>query len=281
MPQAFISYRRQDSSAAARWLFDTLRKSFGGDAVFMDVESIRASHQWKALITEKLESSDVVLVPIGPNWLRLTDEYFRRRIDRTDDWVHMELARALELRKSLLPILIGQTSMPKEEALPASLVRLADFQSFELRDERWEQDLRALVEQLKGLGFRDRVDGVVTKFPKPRVTLSELTPSDMLDALAELPGWEPITSKLSQGSWPERTELRKNFEFASFEAALEFMNRARPYISKTQHHPRWENVWRSVTVWLSTWDIGHKPSKLDIDLAKHLDGLAAELTAKH
>ncbi len=42
-------------------------------------------------------------------------------------------------------------------------------------------------------------------------------------------------------------------------------------VMKTQHHPRWENIWRTVNVWLSTWDIGHKPSRLDVDLAREME----------
>ena len=280
MPLAFISYRRQDSSAASRWLFDTLRSNFGPEAVFMDLESIRASNEWQTKIVENLERCDVVLVPIGPNWLRLTDEHFRRRIDRTDDWVHHELAHALALKKPLLPVLLGKTPMPSQAALPEPLLGLAKSQAFELRDERWEQDLSALVQDLKRLGFRERGDRIQTRLPRPHVTLGELTPTEMLSALAELPGWEPVTSRPPGRAALERTELRKCFEFKSFEQALQFMADAMPYISKTQHHPRWENVWRSVTVWLSTWDIGHKPSKLDLDLAKHLEGLAERLSTE-
>ena len=42
-------------------------------------------------------------------------------------------------------------------------------------------------------------------------------------------------------------------------------------VVKVKHHPRWENIWRTVTIWLSTWDIGHKPSQLDVDLAREIE----------
>ena len=44
-------------------------------------------------------------------------------------------------------------------------------------------------------------------------------------------------------------------------------------INEVQHHPRWENQWKTVTVYLSTWDIGNKISKLDVDVALLLDEL--------
>lgn len=45
------------------------------------------------------------------------------------------------------------------------------------------------------------------------------------------------------------------------------MSTAAAKISAMDHHPRWENVGRSVSVLLSTWDIGRLPSQSDIDLA--------------
>lgn len=274
-PLAFISYRRQDSSAAARWLYDTLRSNFGPSSVFMDVESIRASNDWQSLINDSLAKATVVLATIGPNWLRVTDEYFRRRIDRSDDWVQIELAHALALGKPILPVLLSGTRLPTEQALPPALAGLTKHQAFELRDERWEQDLAALVQDLERLRFRRQGERPVTRLPRPRVTLAELTPPDMLAALEQLPGWEVVTSRLPDSSL-ERLELFKRFEFNSFKAAMAFMTAAAAPIAALQHHPRWENVWRTVTVWLTTWDIGHRPSTLDVELAKRLEAIATD-----
>ncbi len=47
-------------------------------------------------------------------------------------------------------------------------------------------------------------------------------------------------------------------------------------IKELKHHPRWENQWRTVTVYLSTWDIGFRISQLDIDLAGILDRIYKE-----
>ncbi len=65
----------------------------------------------------------------------------------------------------------------------------------------------------------------------------------------------------------------RTYEFARFEDAIDFMAEATKHISVVQHHPRWENTWRTLRVWLSTWDIGHKPSQFDLDLAEYLDNL--------
>jgi pterin-4a-carbinolamine dehydratase len=37
------------------------------------------------------------------------------------------------------------------------------------------------------------------------------------------------------------------------------------------HHPTWENVWRSVRIFLTTWDIGCRVSDRDVQLAKYFE----------
>ena len=43
---------------------------------------------------------------------------------------------------------------------------------------------------------------------------------------------------------------------------LEFMQNARAFIDETNHHPRWENLYHTLKVFLTTWDIGHRVSYL-------------------
>src|SRR5215831_9552170 len=89
-PYVFISYRRVDSAAAARWLYSAIQRTFGPTRVFMDTEAIRVSAEWPEAIENALRQSTHLIAVIGPHWLRVTDEYGRRRIDREDDWVRTE-----------------------------------------------------------------------------------------------------------------------------------------------------------------------------------------------
>jgi pterin-4a-carbinolamine dehydratase len=108
--------------------------------------------------------------------------------------------------------------------------------------------------------------------------LNELSQDEITQALEELPGWELLVSDLAGKEPKQRTELKKTYEFASFEDAMDFMASAAKHISEVDHHPRWENRWRTVTVWLCTWAIGHKPSRQDVELAKFMDGLYSGYT---
>jgi pterin-4a-carbinolamine dehydratase len=103
--------------------------------------------------------------------------------------------------------------------------------------------------------------------------LKALSPDEIYQAIEEIAGWQLVTSDIPAKEARQRTELRKKYEFATFEDAMDFMAVAAGHISSVDHHPRWENTWRTVTVWLCTWAAGHKPSRLDIELAKFLDSL--------
>ena len=269
-PFVFISYRRQDSAAAARWMYSSLQRTFGMDSVFMDTESIRISDDWSDQIDQALKRATLLMAVIGPQWLRITDEFGRRRIDREDDWVRNEIAHALGGRIRLVPVLLSRTPLPERDALPAPLQRIVQRQAFDLRDDRWEQDLTALIASLESLGFKRRSEKPI-RYPKPLVTIAELSRDEIDDALKELATWHVAVSEIPGKEPLKRTELTRTYEFRSFENALRFMSDAVAHIERVEHHPRWENLWRTVTVWLSTWDIGHLPSRLDIDLARYLD----------
>lgn len=271
-PYAFVSYRRADSSAASRWLATSIARTFGAQSVFVDTETIRMSDDWATRINEALRASTVVVPVIGSRWLSLTDADHRRRIDHRNDWVHKEILHALTERKRILPILLSRTPMPSSSALPEPLSGLARFQGFELRDERWESDLATLLVEMERFGFV-RSDTGNVRYPNPKVRLSELTLQELSDGLASLPAWKIVSSDLAGVGSVQRTELSRTFEFGSFADAIRFMSEAVSRIEGLQHHPRWQNIWRSVSVYLCTWDIGHKPSCLDLELAEYLEEL--------
>lgn len=71
----------------------------------------------------------------------------------------------------------------------------------------------------------------------------------------------------------ERDSLSKTFVFEDFVAAFGWMTRVALYAEKWNHHPEWENVFKTTTVTLTTHDVGGL-SELDIKLARRMDLLA-------
>ena len=73
----FISYRRQDAAPYARLLREELRKHYGPEQVFMDVDSIDAGADFADAINQSVESCGVLLVL---NWGALAHGHRRRWI---------------------------------------------------------------------------------------------------------------------------------------------------------------------------------------------------------
>lgn len=274
----FISYRRDDSSPVARGLRENLIEAFG-DAVFMDIDEIRVGDAWPQMLDNALNSATVVLVVIGPTWLRIADVYGRRRLDQPDDWVRTEIERSLAKGITVIPMLVSRATMPPKEALPDAISGLASQQYIELRETHWKQDLQPLIDRLTAppLGFERRGEKLPVpewrSGPRPDHVPRTLTREEIRQQLAALPNWKIVSSPLP-GEYPKtRTELSRRFRFSSFERAIAFMQAAVPHINEVNHHPRWENVFKTVMVWLSTWDTDHVISKLDCDLARYLETL--------
>lgn len=104
-----------------------------------------------------------------------------------------------------------------------------------------------------------------------------LSSSETDEWLTTRRAWTVVTSPRPEEPEQARTELTRVFRCATFADALAFMHGAAPFIDETDHHPRWENVYRTVTVWLCTWSVGHRISTLDLALAEHLDDVFARL----
>jgi hypothetical protein len=144
----FISYRRQETAYAAGWLYDRLRDHYGGGQVFKDVDSIELGDDFVEVITRAVGFCDVLLALIGDEWLTITDEQDRRRLDDPDDFVRVEIEAALARKVRVIPILVDGARMPGAKELPASLARLARRQALELNPARFDFDTGRLLRVL-------------------------------------------------------------------------------------------------------------------------------------
>jgi pterin-4a-carbinolamine dehydratase len=271
-PLVFISYRRDDEGTTSRFIKTELDRVFGAEHIFMDIDNIRKGDRWKEIIEKNINSCNCLIVIIGKRWLQLHDEHYARRLDKKEDWVRREIETCLQRKIKIIPLLMG-ASLPEQNALPESILGLRDFQYTTLSALTWKDDIDTLAKLLLDEGFVRKETSV--EFPDPRGVKDSfplaLTDEELVDLLKGMPGWE-ITSAPVPGKSPkEMQEITKKFVFKSFEDAMNFMQITACYMSKVQHHPRWENLWKTIIIHLSTWDIGHKVSKLDIELAAFLD----------
>jgi 4a-hydroxytetrahydrobiopterin dehydratase len=71
-----------------------------------------------------------------------------------------------------------------------------------------------------------------------------------------------------------RDSITKTFVFRNFVEAFGFMTRVALWAEKLNHHPEWANVYRKVTITLTTHDVDGL-SELDVMLAQKIETLAA------
>ena len=146
----FISYRQNDSPGDCRELCERLQQNFGEDHVFFDVHSLRLGENWWAVASERLRTSDVLLVPIGQNWMTIADKRGRRRLDDPRDPLRREIALGLREHIRTIPVLVEGAAMPEADQLPEELKELADLTGWELRHATFTSDVDALIERLGG-----------------------------------------------------------------------------------------------------------------------------------
>src|SRR3954468_514857 len=74
--------------------------------------------------------------------------------------------------------------------------------------------------------------------------------------------------------WQETKHgLYKQFNFENFKEAWDFMQQVAVLAEEFQHHPRWENEWSVVQIWLITHEGGKKITDKDRQMAEAIDGL--------
>ena len=80
---------------------------------------------------------------------------------------------------------------------------------------------------------------------------------------------------LTKNGWEKSNDglaLKKTFVFPNFIEALGWMVKAGVWAEKYNHHPEWDNVYKTVNVLLTTHDKGRITS-LDVKLAEQMDKL--------
>jgi 4a-hydroxytetrahydrobiopterin dehydratase len=92
--------------------------------------------------------------------------------------------------------------------------------------------------------------------------MATLSDAEVKGALADLPGWEVAGS-----------DIVKEYKFADFKAALEFVNQVGERAEAANHHPDIDIRWNKVKLALSTHSEGGLTTN-DFALAAEIESLA-------
>src|SRR5215831_4324805 len=149
MKDIFVAYRRSDSSDVTGRIFDQMKARFREDRLFKDVDSIPLGMDFRTVISEAVGQCKVLLAVIGKDWLTMTGDDGRRRIDDPNDYVHIEIVTALTRRIPVIPVLVENTTMPQPADLPDPLRDLAFRNGTPVRsDPDFHHDIDRLCAQL-------------------------------------------------------------------------------------------------------------------------------------
>lgn len=197
----FISYRRDGGAETAKHLHDTLTRK--GYRVFYDIESLRSGPFNEALYDEIDAATDFLLVLPPHGMDRCADE---------GDWVRLEIERALEKEKNIIPIMLRGFEFPSN--LPESLSSIPLMNGLQANTDYFDAFINRLTTQflktpkpfpkplkwvliavlavaIAAAGFL--TDSFLSKYPhnaKQRNTVSELitylvTNADQVNAAAD------------------------------------------------------------------------------------------------
>ncbi len=92
-----------------------------------------------------------------------------------------------------------------------------------------------------------------------QIKYKKLSENEIDQKIRQMNGWD-----LEEG------KLTKSFKFSNFVEAFGFMTKIALEAEKINHHPEWSNVYNTVTIKLSTHDVGGI-TDYDIKLAEIID----------
>src|SRR5262245_28003345 len=115
----------------------------------MDVDSIAPGLDFVRVLEEQVGQCDALLAVIGKGWIDARDDKGARRLDNPEDFVRIEIESALKQDKRVIPVLVGDTRMPRPEELPEAIRALARRNAVRLSHERFRADAQGLIKALQ------------------------------------------------------------------------------------------------------------------------------------
>lgn len=137
----FISYSRKDNTFAHRLAAD-LRAE--GHTVWMDVSTLRAGQDWADEIDRAVRACDALILVVSPDSMK-------------SEWVSKETILAMNLKKSVVPVMCRQTTLP---------VHLIDIQYIDFQNS-YDEALQQLHQALSTLSTKS-TGGPPPAAPAPR-----------------------------------------------------------------------------------------------------------------
>lgn len=152
----FISYRRADDAGTVGRLVDRFKREFGNSSVFFDVSTIEPGEPFPERIKRALVTTELMLVMIGPRWLERRLDDGSCRLHDPEDYVRIEIEAAIQNGAHIIPVLLGNATLPFKSEMPDPIVSLIERQAFRIENQTFDANATALTDYIRQLG-RKRV----------------------------------------------------------------------------------------------------------------------------
>lgn len=234
MPSVFISYRRDDTAAAAQRLKADLVALLPNYSIYLDQADIEGAENYLKRITREIPLCDVFICLIGPQWLQVKGPSGEPRLSEPGDIVCAEIDLALDYEKDVLPILVDGAKMPVRTELPVAINRLSLKQAMTFDQSRAARDtsriawrvrrLVAGVSLLRQIGERGLVISArmllgITLFAAGGLAAVNLLDPFVAKRLDYMSNWTQVLTPREQNDTmqsllKERDDLRRDLDVA-------------------------------------------------------------------
>ena len=97
---------------------------------------------------------------LGPGWAEARDDEGNRRLDSQDDWVRLEIARALNRGITVISVRINGADLPKKSSLPEDIRGLLDHQATVVTNTGFRNEMAGLfATSVKSQSQKNRQEG--------------------------------------------------------------------------------------------------------------------------
>ena len=135
-------------------MHDRLASRLGSENVFLDARSLQPGMKWLEEIKSRGASCDVLLSLIGPHWISIMKAREQAAVVQpTEDYARSEIQQALRPNSGIhvIPVLVGDDVPFAPELLPRSLQPLGRIEAAQVRQKRFEEDVRHLISRLEAI----------------------------------------------------------------------------------------------------------------------------------
>jgi hypothetical protein len=147
--RVFISYRHAGGIDYAERLERVLKGAYPSMRVFRDQTLLVAGQDFVDQLREEIDEADVFLALIDQNWAGGTGK--KSRLHDRKDFVRREVARALEKKVLVIPILLEGAQMPRQSDLPNELKELSQLHALGLTEAGFDSDFGLLQSTMNRL----------------------------------------------------------------------------------------------------------------------------------